>query len=80
VLYLAMLGGYEHVQYFNTIDFVMPLPEPRNDYYYIQPSADVILTRFWSVGGYYLRRENFGSVAHTDFSSNQFGVRSVVKF
>ena len=78
--YLAVLGGYEHVQYFNAIDLPMPLPEPRNDYYYVQPSADLILTRFWSFGGYYLRRQNYGTVAHTDFYSNQFGVRSVIKF
>ena len=79
-LYLAVLGGYEHVQYFNAIDLPMPLPTLRADYYYVQPSADILLTRFWSVGGYYLRRQNSGSISTVDFYSNEYGFRTTIKF
>jgi len=79
-LYLTVIGGYEHVQYFNAIDLPMPLPTLSDDYYYIQPSADILLTRYWSLGGYYLRRQNSGTVSTVDFYSNEVGVRTVIKF
>jgi hypothetical protein len=79
-LYLAVLAGYEHVEYFNAIDLPMPLPTLRDDYFYVQPSADILLTRYWSFGGYYLRRQNSGSVSIVDFYSNEFGVRTTIKF
>ena len=79
-LYLTLLGGYEHVEYFNTIDLPMPLPTLRADYFYLQPSADILLTRYWSFGGYYLRRQNSGSISTVDFYSNEGGVRTTIKF
>jgi hypothetical protein len=79
-LYLAVLAGYEHVEYFNAIDLPMPLPTLRADYFYVQPSADILLTRYWSFGGYYLRRQNSGSISIVDFYSNEFGLRTTIKF
>lgn len=79
-LYLALLAGYEHVEYFNAIDLPMPLPTLRADYFYVQPSADILLTRYWSFGGYYLRRQNSGSISIVDFYSNEFGLRTTIKF
>jgi len=58
----------------------MPLPTLRDDYFYVQPSADILLTRYWSFGGYYLRRQNSGSISTVDFSSNEAGVRTTIKF
>jgi len=78
--YLTLLGGYEHVEYFNTIDLPIPLPTLRDDYFYVQPSADILLTRYWSFGGYYLRRQNSGSISTVDFYSNEAGVRTTIKF
>ena len=79
-LYLIVVGGYEHVEYFNTIDSPNPLPELKDDYFYVQPSLDILLTPFWSVGGYYLRRENSGSISIVGFYSNEYGVRMSIKF
>src|SRR5260370_40946395 len=62
----------------NAID--LPLPTLRDDYFYVQPSADILLTRYWSFGGYYLRRQNSGSVSTVDFYSNEAGVRTTIKF
>jgi hypothetical protein len=78
-LYLIVLGGYEHVDYLNTIDS-QPLPTLRDDYWYVQPSVDLLLTRFWSIGGYYLRRQNSGSISTVGFYSNEYGVRTSIKF
>ena len=79
-LYLTLIGGYEHVEYFNAIDLPMPLPTLRDDYFYVQPAVDVVLTRFWLFGGYYVRRQNSGSVSTVGFQSNEFGVRTTIKF
>ena len=79
-LYLTLLGGYDHIEYFNAIELPMPLPTLRSDYFYVQPSADILLTRYWSFGGYYLRRENSGSVSTVDFYSNEAGLRTTIKF
>lgn len=62
----------------NAID--LPLPTLRDDYFYVQPSADILLTRYWSFGGYYLRRQNSGSISKVDFYSNEAGVRTTIKF
>ena len=78
--YLNLLGGFEHVEYFNAIDLPLPLPTLRADYFYVQPSADILLTRYWSFGGYYLRRQNSGSVSAVDFYSNEAGLRTTIKF
>jgi len=79
-LYLTLLGGYEHLEYFNAIDLPMPLPTLRDDYFYVQPSADILLTRYWSFGAYYLRRQNSGSISTVDFYSNEGGLRTTIKF
>lgn len=79
-LYFTVVAGYEHVEYFNTLDLPMPLPETQDDYYYVQPSIDLLLTSFWSIGGYYLRRENFGPTPAAGFYSNEYGARMSIKF
>jgi len=58
----------------------MPLLTLRDDYFYVQPSADILLTRYWSFGSYYLRRQNSGSISTVDFSGNEAGVRTTIKF
>ncbi|HST30036.1 MAG TPA: hypothetical protein VLK27_04285 [Chthoniobacterales bacterium] len=79
-LYFILVGGYEHVDYFNTIDTPVPLPTLTDDYFYVQPSVDILLTRFWSLGGYYLHRKNSGSISTVGFYSNEYGVRTSIKF
>lgn len=79
-LYFIVLGGYEHVDYFNTIETAPPIATLTDDYFYVQPSVDILLTRFWSFGGYYLRRQNSGSLSTVEFYSNEYGVRTSIKF
>ena len=70
--------GYERSDYFSTI---FGIDSTRNDnYYFVQPSVDVAVTRFWSVGAYYLRRQNDSSLDSFTFYDNQFGLRSSLTF
>src|SRR4029077_20376651 len=44
-----------------------------DDYFYIEPSIDVDITRYWSVGVYYLYRQDSSTLALFSFYDNQFG-------
>ncbi len=73
--------GYERSDYFSTL---FGIESSRNDnYYFVQPSVDMAVTRFWSVGAYYLRRQNDSSdssFSSFSFYDNQVGLRSSLTF
>jgi len=51
-----------------------------DDYFYIEPSIDVDITRYWSIGFYYLHRQDSSTLALFSFYDNQLGVRSSLTF
>jgi hypothetical protein len=51
-----------------------------DDYFYIEPSIDVDITRYWSIGCYYLYRQDSSTLALFSFYDNQFGVRTSLTF
>ena len=54
---------------------------PRNDdYWFIEPSLDVLITRWMSAGVYYLHREDSSNINSNSFDDNQVGVRASVRF
>jgi hypothetical protein len=77
-VYLGLAAGYENADYFPTARNVSA---PRNDdYYFIEPSIDVLITRFLSAGAYYLHREDSSSLDFFSFYDNQVGVRATLRF
>ncbi len=76
--YLGVVGGYENADYFSTRDGFSSNRD--DDYYFVQPSLDFDVTRFWSVGVYYLYRENDSSLNVFSFYDNQFGLRTTFAF
>lgn len=77
-VFLGVNAGYEHSDYFST---VAATGSNRNDdYFYVQPSIAVSVTRFWTVGAYYLHRENSSTLDGFDFHDNQVGLRSTLEF
>ena len=75
---LGLAVGYENFSYFSTFQGVSATRN--DDFYYIQPSVDVTIMRFWKVGAYYLHRENASSFDFFSFDDNQVGLRSTVMF
>jgi hypothetical protein len=70
--------GLENADYFSTLTGV---DSTRTDnYYFVEPSLDVAVTRFWSVGVYYLYRKSDSSIESFSFYDNQFGIRTSLKF
>jgi len=75
---LGVNGGYENDNYFSVANNVDVTRD--DDYYYIQSSIDVNVTRYWTVGAYYLHREDASSLDAFGFSDNQFGARTTLTF
>ena len=76
--FLGLNAGYETSDYFSTVGSTAP--ERDDDYFFVQPSIGVKVTRFWSVGAYYLRRQNSSSFDAFSFHDNQVGLRSTLEF
>ncbi|MDQ2659062.1 MAG: outer membrane beta-barrel protein, partial [Verrucomicrobiota bacterium] len=73
-IYLGLAAGYENSDYFSTIRFVNG--SRSDDYYFIQPAIDVTITQNWTVGAYYLHREDNSNFSNFSFYDNQFGLRT----
>jgi hypothetical protein len=77
-LYFGLGAGYENSDYFAAKDNVSA---PRNDdYWFIEPSVDLLITRWLSAGVYYLHREDSSNEDFFSFEDNQVGVRATVRF
>jgi len=76
--YIGFNIGYQNSDYFSTLSGFNA--NRNDDYYFVQPSLDVMITRFWSIGGYYLHRQDDSSVDVFSFDNNQVGFRTVLTF
>lgn len=77
-IYFGATIGYENSTYFNTIAGV---DASRDDnYFFVQPAIDVTLMRFWTVGAYYLHRQDNSSADDFTFYDNQVGLRTSFTF
>jgi hypothetical protein len=76
--YLGLAGGYQNSDYFSAVKGVHP--SRRDDYYFIEPTLDFNVTRFWTVGAYYLHRQNDSSDMIFAFDDNQIGFRTGFTF
>jgi hypothetical protein len=76
--YLGVNAGYENSDYFSTIGTTGP--DRDDNYFFVQPSIAVRVTRFWTVGAYYLHRANDSSFDAFSFHDNQVGLRSTLTF
>ena len=76
--FLGLSAGYENSEYFGTVEGVNATRQ--DNYYFVEPSIDISITRFWLVGVFYLRRQNDTSDSSFGFNDNQYGVRTLLKF
>ena len=59
-LYLGLGAGYENSDYFAAAENVNATRN--DDYWFIEPSLDVLITRWLSAGVYYLHREDSSNI------------------
>jgi hypothetical protein len=77
-IYLGLTAEYENANYFSTI---AGMSATRHDnYYLVEPGIDVAITRFWTAGVYYVRRQNYSSFDGFSFYDNQVGLRTALTF
>ena len=77
-VYFGLGAGYEHSNYFATDRDVNATRD--DDYWFIEPSVDVSITRWLSTGVYYLHREDSSNQDFFSWEDNQVGVRATVRF
>src|SRR5882757_2122444 len=77
-VYFGLGAGYEHSNYFATDRNVNATRD--DDYWFIEPSVDVLITRWLSAGVYYLHREDSSNDDFFSWNDNQVGVRATVRF
>lgn len=77
---LGLLIGYENADYFSATNDVAVASDRSDNYYSVQPSIDVTVTRFWTIGAYYLHRRSDSSLETISFDNNQVGFRTSLKF
>jgi hypothetical protein len=70
--------GYEKSDYFSAI--AGGASNRTDNYFFVEPSIAVRVTRFWTVGAYYLHRANDSSFNAFSFHDNQVGVRTSLTF
>ncbi len=75
---LGFTAGYENSDYFNTVEGVSATR--RDNYFFVEPSIDITITRFWTAGVYYLHRQNDSVLDSFTFYDNQVGVRTTLHF
>jgi hypothetical protein len=73
-----LAAGYENSNYFAAADNVNATRD--DNYWFIEPSLDVLITRWLSAGVYYLHREDSSNDDFFSFDDNQVGVRATVRF
>ena len=77
-MFFGMAVGYTNNNYFST---ATGTSATRNDnYYYVQPNVDLNVTRYWTLGAYYMHRQDSSNLAFSSFYDNQVGVRSTLTF
>ena len=76
--YFGLGAGYENSNYFATDRQVNATRN--DDYWFIEPSLDVLITRWLSAGVYYLHREDSSNDRFLQLDDNQVGVRATVRF
>jgi hypothetical protein len=77
-VYLGLTAGYENDHYISTDNDVSATRD--DNYWFIEPSLDVLITRWLSAGAYYLHRQDSSSDDFNSFYDNQVGVRATVRF
>jgi hypothetical protein len=77
-VYFGLGAGYENSDYIATDRDVSATRN--DDYWFIEPSVDVLITRWLSAGVYYLHREDSSNDDLFSFEDNQVGVRATLRF
>lgn len=77
-LYLSLATGFQNQSYFSTVNGAEA--DRDDNYFFVVPSIDYNITRFWAAGVYYVHSQNDSSAELFGFEHNQFGLRTALQF
>ena len=77
-LTLGLNTGFENAEYFSAFEGVEATRD--DNYFFVQPGIDVKITRWWTVGAFYLYRNNNSTSNEFGFRVNQYGVQGTLTF
>lgn len=77
-VFVGLSVGYQNSSYFST--FVGFSATRSDDYYFLQASADLNITRFWTIGLFYFYRQSDSTLGTFSFYDNQLGLHSSLNF
>ena len=77
-LYFGLGAGYENSNYFAAAENISASRD--DNYWFIEPSLDVLITRWLNAGIYYLHRDDSSNIDSFSFDDNQVGVRATIRF
>ena len=75
---LSLTAGYQNLGYTDALTHAVASRE--DNYYFIQPTIDVRITRFWFAGAFLVYRENTSTFSNFGFNDMQVGIRTALKF
>jgi len=75
---LSFTAGYQNLDYFSALTHTVA--SRADNYYFIQPSIDARITRFWFAGAFLVYRENTSNLPNFGFNDTQVGIRTALKF
>jgi hypothetical protein len=75
---VSLIAGYQNLDYFGARPAGMAARG--DDYYFIQPSIDIRITRFWFTGAFLVYRQNTSNFSTFSFNDTQLGIRTALTF
>jgi hypothetical protein len=75
---LGLAVGYTNTNYFQAVQGISAIRN--DDFYYVSPSIDFNVTRYWTLGAYYTHREDSSNLPFFGFVDNQVGFRTKLTF
>jgi hypothetical protein len=75
---VSLIAGYQNLDYFGARP--EGVASRADNYYFIQPSVDFRITRFWFAGAFVVYRENTSNLSNFSFNDTQVGIRTALKF
>jgi len=75
---VSLIAGYQNLDYFGARP--AGTAARGDDYYFIQPSIDIRITRFWFAGAFLVYRQNTSNFSTFSFNDTQLGIRTALTF
>ena len=75
---LSFTAGYQNLGYIDALTHTVA--SRQDNYYFIQPTIDARITKFWFAGAFLVYRQNTSTFSNFGFNDMQVGIRTALRF